>query len=136
MAPTERDGRWTIDFEDPEGQRLALVDDGGSGEAYPWAGSPVPVEHQIRGLGPITISVPELKPTAHILTEGMGLRLERRYRAENGAAVSVYAMGRGGAAAEEHGGGRGRAGDRARAGAPRSRSADAHGARLLGSPGG
>src|SRR5688500_14418779 len=27
----ERDGRATLDLEDPEGQRLALVDDGGSG---------------------------------------------------------------------------------------------------------
>jgi enediyne biosynthesis thioesterase len=45
--------RLTLDFEDPEGQRLALVDDGGKGEAHPWAKSPVPAEHQIRGLGPI-----------------------------------------------------------------------------------
>ena len=28
-ALAERDGRLTLDFEDPEGQRLALVDDGG-----------------------------------------------------------------------------------------------------------
>src|SRR5215216_6989666 len=28
----ERDNRATIDFEDPEGQRLSLVDDGGSGD--------------------------------------------------------------------------------------------------------
>src|SRR5687768_4402853 len=27
----ERDGRLTLDFEDPEGQRLSLVDDGGRG---------------------------------------------------------------------------------------------------------
>ena len=31
----ERDGRLTLDFEDPEGQRLCLIDDGGAGEAYP-----------------------------------------------------------------------------------------------------
>ena len=57
----ERDGRLTLDFEDPEGQRLSLVDDGGKGEAYPWEKSPVPAEHQIRGLGPITMSVPDLR---------------------------------------------------------------------------
>ena len=28
----ERDGRLTLRFEDPEGQRLALVDDGGAGD--------------------------------------------------------------------------------------------------------
>ena len=58
----ERDGRLTLDFEDPEGQRLALVDDGGAGPGHPWERSPVPAEHQIRGLGPIMISVPELAP--------------------------------------------------------------------------
>ncbi len=31
----ERDGRLTFDFEDPEGQRLSLIDDGASGEAHP-----------------------------------------------------------------------------------------------------
>ena len=59
----ERDGRLTLDFEDPEGQRLALVDDGGKGAAHPWAKSPVPAEHQIRGLGPIVMTVPDLRPT-------------------------------------------------------------------------
>src|SRR6187549_1126781 len=33
--PHERDGRGTIAFEDPEGQRLALIDDGGVGAAFP-----------------------------------------------------------------------------------------------------
>src|SRR5215213_8592147 len=37
----ERDGRLTLAFEDPEGQRLALIDDGGAGEAHPWENSPV-----------------------------------------------------------------------------------------------
>ena len=46
----ERDGRMTLDFEDPEGQRLSLIDDGGAGEAFPWEKSPVPIAQQIRGL--------------------------------------------------------------------------------------
>ena len=46
-----RDDRAVLDFEDPEGQRLTLVDDGGAGEAHPWMQSRVPAEHQIRGLG-------------------------------------------------------------------------------------
>src|SRR5205085_5623592 len=54
----ERDGRLTLDFEDPEGQRLALVDDGGAGDPpVAWDKSPVPAEFQIRGLGPIMLSV-------------------------------------------------------------------------------
>jgi glyoxalase family protein len=57
----ERDGRLTLRFEDPEGQRLALVDDGGAGDPpTTWDRSPVPNEHQIRGLGPIVISIPTL----------------------------------------------------------------------------
>src|SRR4051794_14195309 len=47
----ERDGRLTLEFEDPEGQRLALIDDKGAGETHSWQKSPVPVERQIRGLG-------------------------------------------------------------------------------------
>ena len=53
----ERDGRQTLDFEDPEGQRLSLVADDGRITPHPWDKSPVPSEQQIRGLGPITISV-------------------------------------------------------------------------------
>ena len=75
----ERDGRLTLDFEDPEGQRLALVDDGGKGEAHPWAKSAVPAEHQIRGLGPITMTVPELRPTDLVLTHVMNARPVRDY---------------------------------------------------------
>src|SRR5215218_5019218 len=47
----ERDGRPTLDLEDPEGQRVSLVDDGGAGGANPWEKSPVPGEYQARGLG-------------------------------------------------------------------------------------
>jgi glyoxalase family protein len=100
-APAERDGRATLDFEDPEGQRLSLVDDGGAGEAHPWARSPVAPEHQIRGLGPVTLSVASLDATAAILTGVMGMHAERRYR-HDGAEVHVFAMGEGGASAELH----------------------------------
>src|SRR5207248_8979454 len=53
----EVDGRLTLSFEDPEGQRLALVDDGGQGSASPWERSPVPEDRQIRGLGLVTLTV-------------------------------------------------------------------------------
>jgi glyoxalase family protein len=99
-----RDGRAMVLFEDPEGQRLALIDDGATGEAHPWAGSTVPAEHQIRGLGPITLSVPDLAPTDAILTQLMNMRRVRDYGAQNGAGhrVHVYEMGPGGPAAELH----------------------------------
>src|SRR6202161_3062820 len=57
----ERAGRAVIDFEDGEGQRLSLVDDGNTGETFPWSGSPVSASYQIRGLGPVTITIPKLE---------------------------------------------------------------------------
>jgi glyoxalase family protein len=103
-AIVERDGRLTLDFEDPEGQRLALVDDGGAGAAFPWERSPVPAEHQIRGLGPILISVPSLRNTDIVLREVMAMRPVREYahpeRPQH--TVHVYAMGPGGPGAELH----------------------------------
>lgn len=95
------DGRLTLAFEDPEGQRLALVDDGGAGEATPWEKSPVPAAHQIRGLGPITLTVSHLGRISPILTELMGMRLARDYDAD-GHTHHVYEMGPGGAGAELH----------------------------------
>ena len=97
----ELDGRLTLAFEDPEGQRLALVDDGGAGAAHPWTRSPVPTERQIRGLGPITLSVPDLSRTAKVLTDVMNMRAVRDYPVD-GQTAHVFAMGDGGAAAELH----------------------------------
>jgi len=102
-AVTKRDGRETLDFEDPEGQRLCLINDGGNGEAHPWELSPVPAEHQIHGLGPITISVPAIERTDRILTAVLNMRQSRKYASSGTAAsVHVYEMGAGGASAELH----------------------------------
>ena len=102
--PAERDGRLTLDFEDPEGQRLALVDDGGAGEAHPWERSPVPAECQVRGLGPVTLSVPVLEPTDAVLRQVVGMRPVRTYAYADAPAhaVHVYETGDGGPAAELH----------------------------------
>ena len=99
----EVDGRLTLPFEDGEGQRLVLVDDGGAGPASPWEKSPVPAEHQIRGLGPIVLSVHDLSRTSTVLTGVMNMRQVREYSAADAkAAVQVFAMGEGGPAAELH----------------------------------
>ena len=97
----ERDGRLVLAFEDPEGQRLSLIDDGGRGEGHVWAKSPIPAEDQIRGLGPITISVPDITRTDVVLQQLMGMRPVREYRMGERTAV-VYEMGEGGPAAELH----------------------------------
>jgi glyoxalase family protein len=100
----ERDGRRTLDFEDFEGQRLSLVDDGGTGETHPWVRSSVPAEHQIRGLGPITISVPDRQTTELVLTRVLGMEQVRDYPTpgNEGSRTYVYRMGAGGPAAELH----------------------------------
>ena len=91
-----RDGRLTLDFEDAEGQRLALVDDGGLGDApVAWASSPVPAEHQIRGLGPVVMSVPTLAPTDAFLQQVFGMHAVRTYDLAEapGGVATVYQMG-------------------------------------------
>jgi glyoxalase family protein len=98
---TEVDGRLTLPFEDGEGQRLVLVDDGGKGPSSPWDRSTVPAEHQIRGLGPIVLTVQDLVRTEKVLTSVMNMRRVRDYAA-HGAQISVFAMGEGGPAAELH----------------------------------
>ena len=95
----EHDGRLGIAFEDPEGQRLAVVDDWGRGDApAPWDRSPVPAEHQIRGLGPIVMSVPTLNPTDQLLTTVFNMRPAREYPNPDNPAtnVHVFEMGAGG----------------------------------------
>jgi glyoxalase family protein len=101
----EIDGRQQINFEDTEGQRLALIVDNGTGDTpTPWEKSPVPAEHQIRGLGPITLSVPDLRPTDTVLQKVMNMRPVREYTDPENAnnKVHVYEMGAGGPHAELH----------------------------------
>lgn len=101
-AITRVQERPTLPFEDFEGQRLALVVDGGAGdEPVPWSDSPVPPEHQIRGLGPVVLSVPSPEPTHRILTEIMGMEATGEYDSD-GNPVQVYSMGAGGPHAEIH----------------------------------
>ena len=108
---TDVTGRPAFDVEDREGQRLSVVLDPTAVASHPWAGATVPAEHQLRGLGPITMSVANLAPTARTLTTLMNLQEVRTYTgpATDGtknktAAVHVFAPegNTSGAAAELH----------------------------------
>lgn len=103
-AIREIDNRLTLDFEDFEGQRLSLLDDGGAGETHPWDKADVPAEFQIRGLGPIRLSVPALAPTKAFIEGLYGMRETRRYENPDDPAtlIHVFEMGEGGPAAELH----------------------------------
>ena len=61
----------------------------------------MPAEHQIRGLGPIVLTVRDLARTEQVLTGVMNMRRVRDYAA-HGAQIHVFAMGEGGPAAELH----------------------------------
>ncbi|OJF97851.1 ring-cleaving dioxygenase [Pararhizobium antarcticum] len=99
----EIDGRTSIDFEDGEGQRFRLIDDGGLAPSHPWDRSPVAAEHQIKGLGPITMSVPDITNTEIVLTHVMNMVESRTYPSPDGVGeVHVFSMGEGGPAAELH----------------------------------
>ena len=101
----EVDGRATLFFDDPEGQRLALINDDGRGDAHhPWAKSPVPPEFQIRGQGPIQLSVPSLSGTEELLTEVLFMRKVRQYPHPDSPSdtITVFEMGPGGPSAELH----------------------------------
>ena len=99
----ERAGHLSLEFEDFEGQRFRLVADPHSAGSHPWEKSPVPAERQIHGLGPITLSVPDLQPTVPVLTQVMNMREVRSYAARQPhGEIHVFEMGNGGAAAELH----------------------------------
>ncbi|URK87196.1 ring-cleaving dioxygenase [Rhizobium sp. RCAM05350] len=100
---TKLDGRASIDFEDGEGQRFRLIDDGGLAPSHPWDRSPVPAEHQIKGLGPITMSVPDITNTQLVLEQVMNMTKQRQYPSPDGnGEVHVFSMGGAGPAAELH----------------------------------
>lgn len=99
---TERDSRPVLDFDDPEGQRLSLVVDESPAESVSWSASPVPPEHQIRGLGPLHLSVPKFEPTDRVFRDVLNLRPTRTYQLGS-KDVHVYQIGeRSGPARELH----------------------------------
>ena len=76
---TARAGFAALPFQDPEGQRLALIDEGDSPAipgGTPWDKATVPVEAAIRGLGAITVSTMRPDATLMVLTEIMGFRVK------------------------------------------------------------
>lgn len=101
---TRRGERATLTFNDPEGQRLALVDDGGAPGGTPWEASPVPPEHGIRGLYAVSLAVRRLEPTAMLLSYGLGFQQSEAYSttAAGASQAVVFSTGNGGPGAEVH----------------------------------
>jgi glyoxalase family protein len=75
LAPLEsRFGQAALPFRDPHGLRVALVEseDSLARPFTPWAGSPIPVEKQIRGLESARMVERDLARTTSFLTDAMG----------------------------------------------------------------
>ncbi len=96
------DGRTHLTFEDVDGTRLALFDDGGHGpRGTPNPHTDVPAAFQIQGLGYSGASVADLAPTRAFLEGGLNLREVRQYDTD-GFTTHVFQMGDGGPHAELH----------------------------------
>jgi len=74
-APEIRFGEPALPFSDPDGLRLALVETANPRPVVPWNASPVPAEHQVRGMHYVRMWQRELAPTQRLLTEQMGFAL-------------------------------------------------------------
>lgn len=96
------DGRATLAFKDPEGQRLELLDDEDKIAGVPWQKSPVPTEMAIRGLYGVRFTVKQLDRTALLLTEVLGFRRVRSYQSSQQHEVIIFEVGPGGPGTEVH----------------------------------
>jgi glyoxalase family protein len=77
MKPIEtRFGERVLPLVDPHGLRVALVESAGAGSRHftPWGDSPIPPEHQIRGLDGARVRERDLETTADFLVGVLGFR--------------------------------------------------------------
>ncbi|GAB4545619.1 MAG: ring-cleaving dioxygenase [Anaerolineae bacterium] len=94
-------GHEMINFTDPEGQHLSLVnDEGAAGGGTPWEKSPIPAEYAIRGLYASTLIVRQLEATERVLSEAMGYERAASYESGPQERTVVYELDGGGAGKE------------------------------------
>ncbi|MFL6027479.1 MAG: ring-cleaving dioxygenase [Friedmanniella sp.] len=75
-APTSRDEEEVLTFRDPDGMVIDLVASDGDHRSG-WDGvADIPAEHAVRGLRAATLSERELDPSATMLTDLLGMRVE------------------------------------------------------------
>jgi len=85
-------GRAVLRFDDPEGQRLMLVDDGGAAwDGTFWENGGVPEAYSLRGFYAALIATPRPDQMAQIATRLLNYR-----EVERQGEVTVYATGEGG----------------------------------------
>ena len=90
-----------INFTDPEGQQLSLVnDEGAPGGGTPWENSPTPAEYAIRGLYAATLIARQLDLTERVLTQVMDYQRTAEYKTSSDERIVVYELAGGGAGKE------------------------------------
>jgi glyoxalase family protein len=67
-----RFGERVLPFSDPDDLALTLTETTDPRDFTPWNASPVPAEHQVRGLHAVRMAERDLAPTTRFLTEGLG----------------------------------------------------------------
>lgn len=89
--------RAILRFEDQEGQRLALVDDGGATyEGEIWDGTEIPTKFAIRGFYAVMLSVPRLEDIRPILTQLLRFEDAGRSPYPDGRNTNMFSMDGGG----------------------------------------
>jgi glyoxalase family protein len=94
---TQFAGHDVIRFDDPEGQRLMVVDDEGADfEGEVWDETDVPVEVALRGFYAIMLSLPQAERIDPILAGVLGMSQTRQTTTPEGNQLLIYSMGEGG----------------------------------------
>ena len=73
-AVETRFGEQVLPFKDPHGLPLSLVETRDERPFVPWADSPVPPQHQLRGMHAVRLWERNLGPTETLLTQVMGFK--------------------------------------------------------------
>jgi glyoxalase family protein len=90
-------GRDIVRFTDPEGQRLALVDDeDASYEGEIWDDTDIPSAYALRGFYAVMLSVPRLAAVTPILAQVLQFDEGRRADYPGGSETVIYTMDGGG----------------------------------------
>ncbi len=71
----ERLGDTVIAFADPDGLPLELIASADAPQVQPWANSPIPEAHRLRGFHSVTLKLAELSASAELLTGTLGYQL-------------------------------------------------------------
>jgi glyoxalase family protein len=79
-------------FTDPEGQRLELAVHAGPTHFEAWPDSPVPEQHQVRGLHAVRLASASPQHTAELLTHVMGFRPVAEKELDGGDRVHTFQL--------------------------------------------